>query len=116
MEGRSGAEGVDERQEGKAGVDVDLLGDPTKREAHEELQYGGEDGHGRLRASHEVARDDQHQRGLRDHAGKGPEKSEERLKKHRGEQPGDEGHGEMAESETPERQRVERQAQTLRKL
>jgi len=70
------AERIDEREQRKPSEDAQLLRDPAERQAHYQLQDGCENGHGRLRAAHEVPRNDVHERGLRDHARKRSEKSE----------------------------------------
>jgi len=73
VEGGGSAERVNESEEGEGGVDRDLLREPAEGKAHQELKYGGGDGHGGLRASHEMTRHDEHERGLRNHAGEGAE-------------------------------------------
>ena len=108
MEGGSGTAGVDEREEGEGGVDVELLGEPAEGEAHKELEDGGGDGHGGLGAAHEVARNDVHERGLGDDARERAEESEERLKQDGEDENGDKRHSEVAEREPGERERVER--------
>jgi len=85
VEGGEGAEGVDECEEGEAGEDAELLRDPAEREAHEDLKNGGEYGDRGLGAAHEVARNDEHQRGLSDYSRECAEESEEHLKKYCGE-------------------------------
>src|SRR5258708_34393419 len=52
--GERGA-GVHQGEQKKAGGDAEALREPAERKAHSELQDGGDDGEGGLRASHEVA-------------------------------------------------------------
>src|SRR5579863_5611018 len=63
-----------------------------------------------------MARHDEHERGLRDDAGERAEESEERLKENRENENGDEGHGQVAKSESGEGECIERHAQAIRKL
>ena len=62
------AEGVDQGEQGESGEDAKLLRNPTEGDTHQKLKDGGENGHGGLGAAHEVARHDEHERGLRHHA------------------------------------------------
>src|SRR5258707_13796068 len=55
--GECGA-GVHQGEQKKGGGDAEALREPAERKAHSELEDSGDDGEGRLRPAHEVARHD----------------------------------------------------------
>jgi len=92
------------------------LRDPAKREAHKDLKDSGEDGHGGLGATHEVARNDGHQRCLRDDTREGAEESEEYLEENGGDDKCKERHRDVANGEAGEGKAIESEAEALRQL
>ena len=76
-EAGEGGEDVEEGEESVTGDDAGGLGEPAEGEAHQELDDCREDGDCGLGASHEVTRDDGHERALRDDASHGAAETEE---------------------------------------
>src|SRR6266481_5763038 len=74
---------IHEGEQEETGGDTESLCEPAERKTHGKLQNGGDDGEGGLRASHEVARHDGHQRRLGDDAAERAEKSEATLQNRR---------------------------------
>jgi len=92
------------------------LRDPAEREAHKDLKDSGEDGHGGLGATHEVARNDGHQRCLRHDTGKSAEESEEYLEENGGGDESKERHRDVADGKAGEGKAIESEAEALGQL
>lgn len=76
-----------------------MFSEPAEAKAHQELDDGGEDGHGGLRAAHEVAGDEGHDAGLRDYSAEGPAEAKENLDERGAEDEGDKGCGHVPDRE-----------------
>src|SRR5713226_9631760 len=114
--GREGRTGVENREEGVAGDEAGTLGNDAEGETHDELNDGSEDGHGGLRAAHEVTRDDSHETGLSGDAANGAAEAEEQLHHDGAAEKGDERSGHVADGEHGARGNVERHAKRAAKL
>ena len=114
--GEEAGAAVHERQEGEAGEEADALGDPAEGKAHQELKRGGDDGDGGLRAAHEVARHDRHQRRLRDDAGNRAAKAKNGLDGDSAYEERHERNDEVTGAQDGDGGDVERHADRLRQL